>query len=79
MIDVEHLCPGCMGRWEDTKKPCPRCGFSGYEEALPPLRLFLGDGKPQSQGAAALYDSGGKIPVGNADRRGRLWHYLSGA
>ena len=28
MIDVNHLCPGCMGRWEDTGKPCPRCGFS---------------------------------------------------
>ena len=28
MIDVNHLCPGCMGRWEDTEKPCPRCGFS---------------------------------------------------
>ena len=28
MLDVNHLCPGCMGRWEDTEKPCPRCGFS---------------------------------------------------
>ena len=28
MIDVNHLCPGCMGLWEDTGKPCPRCGFS---------------------------------------------------
>ena len=28
MIDVKHLCPGCMGRWEDTSNPCPRCGFS---------------------------------------------------
>ena len=28
MLDVNHLCPGCMGRWEDTERPCPRCGFS---------------------------------------------------
>ncbi len=28
MLDTRHLCPGCMSRWEDTKKPCPRCGFS---------------------------------------------------
>ena len=28
MIDVNHLCPGCMGLWEDTGRPCPHCGFS---------------------------------------------------
>ena len=28
MLDVNHLCPGCMGLWEDTERPCPRCGFS---------------------------------------------------
>ena len=28
MIDVNHLCPGCMSRWENPSKPCPRCGFS---------------------------------------------------
>ena len=28
MLDVNHLCPGCMGLWEDTGKPCPHCGFS---------------------------------------------------
>ena len=28
MLDVNHLCPGCMSRWEDTGRPCPRCGFS---------------------------------------------------
>ena len=28
MIDVNHLCPGCMGRWEDPSGACPRCGFS---------------------------------------------------
>ena len=28
MVDVNHLCPGCMGLWEDTERPCPRCGFS---------------------------------------------------
>ncbi len=33
MIDTNHLCPGCMGAWEDTTLPCPRCGFAW--EALP--------------------------------------------
>ena len=47
MIDVEHLCPGCMGRWEDTKKPCPRCGFSWETEnhsprELPPFTILAG-------------------------------------
>ena len=28
MLDVNHLCPGCMGLWEDTGRPCPHCGFS---------------------------------------------------
>ena len=28
MLDVNHLCPGCISRWEDTGRPCPRCGFS---------------------------------------------------
>ncbi len=47
MIDVEHLCPGCMGRWEDTRKPCPRCGFSWETEnhsprELPPFTILAG-------------------------------------
>ena len=47
MIDAAHLCPGCMGRWEDTKKPCPRCGFSwekGTPEGreLPPFTILAG-------------------------------------
>ena len=47
MIDVDHLCPGCMGRWEDTKKPCPRCGFSWETEnhsprELPPFTILAG-------------------------------------
>ena len=47
MIDTRHLCPGCMSRWEDTKKPCPRCGFSwetgepGGKE-LPPFTVLGG-------------------------------------
>ena len=45
MIDVEHLCPGCMGRWEDTRKPCPRCGFIWGQEdkgGLPPFSVLAG-------------------------------------
>ena len=47
MIDVEHLCPGCMGRWEDTRKPCPRCGFSWETgnhslRELPPFTILAG-------------------------------------
>lgn len=47
MLDTRHLCPGCMSRWEDTKKPCPRCGFSwetgepGGKE-LPPFTVLGG-------------------------------------
>lgn len=47
MLDTRHLCPGCMSRWEDTKKPCPRCGFSretgesGGRE-LPPFTVLGG-------------------------------------
>ncbi len=39
LIDVEHLCPGCMGRWEDTEKPCPRCGFSPEDPGTDPRSL----------------------------------------
>ena len=47
LLDTRHLCPGCMSRWEDTKKPCPRCGFSweigepGGRE-LPPFTVLGG-------------------------------------
>ena len=47
MLDTRHLCPGCMSRWEDTKKPCSRCGFSwetgepGGKE-LPPFTVLGG-------------------------------------
>ena len=47
MLDTRHLCPGCMSRWEDTKKPCSRCGFSwetgepGGRE-LPPFTVLGG-------------------------------------
>ncbi len=47
MIDIHHLCPGCMGRWEDTENPCPRCGFSwervsGEGRELPPFTILAG-------------------------------------
>lgn len=47
MIDVNHLCPGCMGIWPDTTVPCPRCGFSWEEQppqgrALPPFTILAG-------------------------------------
>ena len=29
MIDIQSLCPGCMGTLLDPKKPCPRCGYGG--------------------------------------------------
>lgn len=47
MLDTRHLCPGCMSQWGDTKKPCPRCGFSwetgesGGRE-LPPFTVLGG-------------------------------------
>lgn len=47
MIDVNHLCPGCMSPWPDTTAPCPRCGFSWEEQpplgrALPPFTILAG-------------------------------------
>ena len=47
MLDVNHLCPGCMRHWEDTEKPCSCCGFS-WETApaggreLPPFTILAG-------------------------------------
>lgn len=41
MIDVERLCPGCMGFWEDTKQPCPHCGFSWSGQPAPGRELPL--------------------------------------
>lgn len=41
MIDVDRLCPGCMGFWEDTKQPCPRCGFSWSGQPAPGRELPL--------------------------------------
>lgn len=41
MIDVDRLCPGCMGFWEDTKRPCPRCGFSWSGQPAPGRELPL--------------------------------------
>lgn len=32
MIDTEHLCPKCMSKWEDSTKPCSRCGFYGRDD-----------------------------------------------
>ena len=47
MIDVKHLCPGCMEYWEDTERPCPCCGFSWKTPAkagreLPPFTILGG-------------------------------------
>ncbi len=47
MIDIHHLCPGCMGNWPDPAVPCPRCGFSWEElpppgRALPPFTILAG-------------------------------------
>ena len=47
MIDIHHLCPGCMGTWPDPAVPCPRCGFSWEElpppgRALPPFTILAG-------------------------------------
>lgn len=39
MFDVNHLCPGCMGKWEDAEKPCPHCGFT-WEKTDMDLRLI---------------------------------------
>lgn len=27
MLDIQHLCPGCMHRWDDPTTDCPRCGY----------------------------------------------------
>lgn len=47
MIDVNHLCPGCMGPWPDPQNPCPRCGFSWGKQPslgreLPPFTILAG-------------------------------------
>lgn len=47
MIDIHHLCPGCMGNWPDPAVPCPRCGFSWEKlpppgRALPPFTILAG-------------------------------------
>ena len=39
MFDVNHLCPGCMGKWEDAENPCPHCGFT-WEKTDMDLRLI---------------------------------------
>ena len=47
MIDMNHLCPRCMGEWRDTAEPCPRCGFSWKQaqrdtRELPPFSILAG-------------------------------------
>ena len=39
MLNIDHLCPGCLGSWEDPQKPCPHCGFS-WEKANTNPRLI---------------------------------------
>lgn len=47
MIDVNHLCPGCMSPWPDPAAPCPHCGYSRQGaaapgRALPPFTILAG-------------------------------------
>ncbi len=46
MIDIEHLCPGCMHQRKYLSQPCPNCGYPNRQihatGAIPPLTILSG-------------------------------------
>lgn len=46
MIDIEHLCPGCMHQRKYLSQSCPNCGYPNRQihatGALPPLTILSG-------------------------------------
>lgn len=46
MIDIEHLCPGCMHQRKYLSQSCPNCGYPNHQihatGALPPLTILSG-------------------------------------
>ena len=61
MLDLQHLCPGCMHRWDDPTTDCPRCGYPKDRltprDALPVFSILAGKyliGSPLGKGGFGI-------------------------
>ncbi|MEI3246552.1 MAG: serine/threonine-protein kinase [Lachnospiraceae bacterium] len=61
MLDIQHLCPGCMHRWDDPTTDCPRCGYPKDrltpKDALPVFSILAGKyliGSPLGKGGFGI-------------------------
>lgn len=61
MLDIQHLCPGCMHRWDDPTTDCPRCGYPKDRltprDALPVFSILAGKyliGSPLGKGGFGI-------------------------
>lgn len=61
MLDIQHLCPGCMHRWDDPTTDCPRCGYPKDRltprDALPAFSILAGKyliGSPLGKGGFGI-------------------------
>ncbi len=61
MLDLQHLCPGCMHRWDDPTTDCPRCGYPKDrltpKDALPVFSILAGKyliGSPLGKGGFGI-------------------------
>ena len=61
MLDIQHLCPGCMHRWDDPTTDCPRCGYPKDRltprDALPVISILAGKyliGSPLGKGGFGI-------------------------
>ena len=61
MLDLQHLCPGCMHRWDDPTTDCPRCDYPKDrltpKDALPVFSILAGKyliGSPLGKGGFGI-------------------------